>query len=106
MPMSFSITHRYGAMDRNPPFSALDDLLAEIENGSEDPEHGSVALTHESEWCLSVAKGGYVIFENLEHGRERHMRGVPRAKTIQLWKLLAMGDIAAVESEPWRPGYG
>ncbi len=103
--MSFAITHRYGAMKRNPPLSTFPALLAELKDRPEDTEHGSVAVKHESEWCLEVSRGGYVIFENLEDGGGRHMRNVPDAKVIELWTRLAQGDITGVESEPWISGY-
>jgi putative hemolysin len=103
--MAFHVTHRYGAMESNPPLSSLPSLLRELDDRSQDTEHGSVAVSHESEWCISVSRGGYVTFEHLEDGGERHMRGVPDAKIIDLWSRLARGDIASIESEPWRPGY-
>ena len=102
--MAFHVTHRYGAMDSDPPLSFLPALLRELDDRPEDTEHGSVAVTHESEWCMSVSRGDYVIFGHLESGGERHMRAVPDAKIIDLWSQLARGDIASIESEPWTPG--
>lgn len=104
-PMSYFITHRYGSMDREPSLAALPELLAELEERPEETEHGSVALTHESEWCISVSRGGYVIFENLENGGERHMNEVPVAKILRMWEQLAAGEISALEALPWLPGY-
>ena len=52
-----------------------------------------------------VSCGGYVVFEHLERGDERHMRDVPAPKIIELWALLARGDITSIETEPWSPGY-
>lgn len=92
-------------MDSNPQLSSLPSLLAELDDRPEDTEHGSVAVSHESEWCLAASRAGYIIFEHLENGGERHMRDVPPAKIIELWTKLARGDIASIESEPWRPGY-
>ena len=103
--MSFHVTHRYGAMDKDPSLASLPSLLQELDDRPEDTEHGSVALTHESEWCISASRGGYIVFEHLERGGERHMRDVPSAKIIDLWSRLARGDIAGIESEPWRSGY-
>ena len=103
--MAFHITRRYGAMEKDPPLSALPALLRELDNRPEDTEHGSVALSHESEWCLTVSREGYVIFEHLENGGERHMRGVSETKIIELWSRLAQGDIASIECEPWTLGY-
>jgi hypothetical protein len=103
--VSFTITHRYGAMDRDPPLEQLPMLLAELDKRPEDTEHGSVALTHESEWCLSVARGGYVVFEHLENGGERHMNSVSPEDIIRMWNLLAVGRIADLEAMAWAPGY-
>ena len=103
--MSFTITHRYGAMDRAPPLEQLPILLTELDKRPEDTEHGSVALTHESEWCLSVARGGYVVFEHLENGGERHMSSVSPEDIIRMWNLLAVGRIADLEAMAWAPGY-
>src|SRR5262245_61575097 len=103
--MAFHITHRYGAMESNPPLSALPSLLRELEERTEDTEHGAVAVSHESEWSMSVSRGGHVVFEHLHDGGERHMRDVPSAKIIDLWSRLALGDIASIEAESWSPGH-
>ena len=105
--MAFHVTHRDGAMDSDPPISSLSALLRELDDRPEEIEHSAVALSHESEWCITVMCGGYVIFEHLESdaGGARHMRDVPDAKIIDLWSRLAQGDIATIESEPWRSGY-
>jgi hypothetical protein len=103
--MSYSITHRYGNMDPEPPITVLPSLLAELRERPEDTEHGSVALTHESEWCMSVSYGGHVIFENLESGGERHLAGVSDAQILLMWEDLAAGRIAKLQELPWVPGY-
>jgi hypothetical protein len=103
--MAFHLTHRYGGM--NPGHSSSDfvALLGELADRPDDTEHCSVAVTHESEWSVSVSRGGYVTFENLETGGERHMDDVSASKVLELWRSLAEGDLAAVEREPWLPGY-
>ena len=103
--MSYSITHRYGSMDSEPPLSVLPALLAELKGRRDDTEHGSVALTHESEWCISVARGGHVIFENLEDGRAGHLTGIPDAQVLEMWADLAAGRIAKLQELPWKPSY-
>lgn len=103
--MSYSITHRYGNMDSKPSLSALPALLAELRERSDDTEHGSVALTHESEWCMSVSLSGHVIFENLEDGGERHLTGVSDAQVLQMWEDLAAGRIEKLQELPWNIGY-
>jgi hypothetical protein len=103
--MSFILTHRYGAQERSSSTSLLSALLRELDDQKDDTEHGSVAVTHESEWCMSVSRGGYVTFEHLEGCGKRHMRGISEAKILELWGLLAAGDIASIQKEPWKPGY-
>ncbi|BFO57017.1 hypothetical protein AVXHC19_38200 [Acidovorax sacchari] len=103
--MAFHLTHRYGSMSTGDEASDLSGLLGELDERPEDTEHGSVSVTHESEWCISASRGGYVVFENLESGGERHMDGVPATKVLELWRALARGDIAILESEPWKSGY-
>ncbi|EJL78558.1 hypothetical protein PMI12_01158 [Variovorax sp. CF313] len=105
--MAFNLTHRYGSMDPGGPNSDFLALLRELEDRPEDTEHGSVAVTHESEWSLAVSRGGYITFENLEaEGRgERHMDEVPVSKIVELFRHLAEGNLAAIEQEPWLPGY-
>jgi hypothetical protein len=103
--MSYSITHRYGNMDSEPPLSALPALLAELRERPEDTEHGSVALTHESEWCLSVSRNGHVVLENLEEGGERHLKNVSEEHVLQMWEDLAAGRIGKLQELPWKLGY-
>ena len=103
--MAFHVNHRYGAAESDPPLSSLPLLLRELADRPEDAEHTDVSVTHESEWCISAFMAGYLILENLESGQPRHMRDVPDAKIIELWSLLAVGDLEKVMSEPWKPGY-
>jgi hypothetical protein len=103
--MAFHITHRSGTMESDPPLSSLSALLRELDDRPEDVEHGSAAVSHESAWCMSVSRGGNVVFEHLEDGGERHMTGVSEVKIIDMWAKLARGDIAGILSEPWAPGY-
>jgi hypothetical protein len=103
--MASSILHRYGDDSDLRSESDLPLLLRELDDRPEDTDHGSVSVTNESGWCISASRGGYVIFEHLEDGGERHMQGVSEPKIIELWSRLAAGDLAAIEQEPWRPGY-
>src|SRR5438132_4877066 len=101
--MAFHIMHADGRMESSPPLSALPRLLDELVIA--DAEHGDVSLTHESEWCISVSRSGFVAFENLEEGEPQHMRDLPREKILDLWAKLSRGEIESIGSEAWLPGY-
>lgn len=104
--MSFFVYHRYGASESDPSPSVFPLLLDELEERLEDEEHTSVSVIHESEWGLGFYRGGYVTFENVEgEGEPRHMRRVSREKAIEMMRSLSNGDLAALEREPWEPGY-
>jgi len=81
------------------------DVLAELD--AEDSEHPDVALVHESGWALSAYGSGLLVLENVEGDEEpKHMRNVARPEVAELWSLLATGDLQALESRQWLPGYG
>jgi hypothetical protein len=104
--MAYSVTDRWGAVEKNPSIERLRELLQSLD--MEDNEHPDVALKHETEWCLSAYPGGLLVWENAEvdEGIARHMKCVPRERVLDLWLALAQGDLAAIEVEPWLPGYG
>lgn len=91
-------------MDDDTSAPALDALLAELDDV--DHEHPDVAVTHESEWGLSVFGTGLVVWENVEEGEPRHLAQVSRQEARRLLGLLAQGDLDAVEQQDWQPGYG
>jgi hypothetical protein len=102
--MAFRTTNRWGAIERDPPIERLRELLQSLD--IEDKEHPDVALTHESQWCLSAYPSGLLVWENDEANiAPRHMKGVSREKVLGLWLKLVQGDIAAMEAETWLPGY-
>ena len=78
-------------------------VLAQLD-GSDD-EHPCVSLIHESEWSLGAYANGVLVWENLEEGEPRHLKGVTRDKVLDLWLKLSEEGIAAIEKEPWLPGY-
>jgi hypothetical protein len=104
--MAYSASDRWGATELNPPIERLRELLQSLD--IEDKEHPDVALKHETEWCLSAFSSGLLVWENVEAkgNNAKHMKCVPREAVLGLWLKLTRGDIAAVQAEPWRPGYG
>ena len=102
----FSIMHIDGSGDVDPPIAAIHALFDELKDA--DTEHGDVTVRHtESGWFLSAHRDGRLVLENLEdgHGPGRHMIPVERERVLFLWRQLIAGDLDAVMSEPWRPGY-
>lgn len=104
--MAFSATNRWGACAADPSVDHLRELLQSLD--IEDDEHPDVSLKHETEWCLSAFPSGKLVWENVEDevDRPRHMVHVSRERVLDLWLKLARGDLAAIEAEPWLPGYG
>lgn len=105
--VAFHLTNRQGASLSDPDGTAIDAVLAELDE-PDDPEHPDVSLTHESEWCLSAFKSGLLVWENLEAdvGSARHMTSVSRSEVRRLWFALARGDLQMIDAENWQPGYG
>jgi hypothetical protein len=103
--MSFSITHVSGAMEQDPPQSAIAALVEEL--ASADAEHPDVALADESGWSLSAFRSGRVVWENVEDDdvEPRHLTGVRPEQVVVLFETLAAGDVGAIEQEPWMAGY-
>jgi hypothetical protein len=100
----FSIVHRHGSSDKNPSLDSLSDLYDELQ--LDDIEHVDVTVVHDdSGWAMSAYGSGRLIFEHLGEGGERHMIPVSKDRVLELWRLLAAGDIDTLLKEPWRPGY-
>lgn len=103
--MAYWVNHLMGNAEQNFPLDSLPKLYDEL--ATVDGEHTDVSLTHESEWCLSVFSSGLVVWENVAgDGEPKHMNGVSKEKTIDLWRLLALGNLSEIDQEPWILGYG
>lgn len=102
--MAFNVMHRDGSMDDSVRAS-FDALVAELD-GPHDPEHPNVAVSHESGLTLSAFASGLVIFENVEDDsvEPRHLLGVSRAHAAELFCLLSVADLAALERDDWQSG--
>lgn len=101
----FSIIHWDGSSETAPELDSLGALFDELL--SADREHGDVAVVHEeSGWTISAHRDGRLVCENLSSGGERHMKGVSKDRVIDLWRLLANGEVEALLREPWASGYG
>jgi hypothetical protein len=103
--MNYFVNTRWGGSEPKPSVDRMREVLAELD-GDDDDEHPNVSLTHESEWTLSAFPDGLVIWENAEADVARHMLHVSRVKVLDLWIKLSLGQIEAIEQEPWLAGYG
>lgn len=82
------------------------EIVAELD--VPDGEHPDTWLSHDSGWTVSAHVCGRVVLENVEEPGQApcHMLGVSRERVLELWLLLAAGDIEEVKRRPWLPGDG
>jgi hypothetical protein len=90
-------------MDDDYPVDGFGDLLDELLNA--DPEHPDIAVTHESEWSVTVYKSGFVVLENLEEREPFHLGPLDRNATLDLMVAIAAGRIDDVRAKAWVAGY-
>ncbi len=103
--MTFSVTHIDGSMDQPEDMTGFPALLDELADAT--TEHGDIAVGHESGWTVTVLARGRVVWEIVEEGTlAQHLDGLTRDDTLVLMALVADGDIDAVDTRPWVPGYG
>ena len=105
---SFFVLHRWGKSERASDPDVLHSLLAELDERTTDDEHVSVSVRRPDGWCVGAYASGLVLLENVEDLtiEPRHLYVRDRAGACRLLTLLARGDLAALEREPWRPGNG
>ena len=60
-------------MEQRADTAVLDSLLIELE--ATDQEHPDVAITQDGIHTLSLFADGTVIWENIEEGEPRHLKG-------------------------------
>lgn len=101
----FSIGHRDGWGEKDPPIDCFSALYDELQG--EDPEHLDVLVSHDSGWTIVAYPNGLVILQDLSRMEEiaaRHMSAVTKDRVVALWLMLASGNIEGVLREPWQPG--
>jgi hypothetical protein len=109
--MAFQLYTRMGSSESMPTQERMREVLDELD--SDDEEHFSVAVIHETEWCLGAYPGGsgaageILVWENVESrdNRPRHMNNISRERILKLWIKLSEGRLDEIEQEPWLPGY-
>ncbi len=101
--MSYHVTHWTGESDSTLPTERFSELLDEL--SAADRDHPDVSVTHETEWCLSVFRSGFVVLENLEEGDPMHLGPLDHGAILALMAAVAEGRIGDVQSAAWKPGY-
>ncbi len=93
--MGYTVTHRDGRMEQDPPLTRLRELAAELQ--LDDVEHPDIAVAHESGWSLSVDTAGTATLENLEVLETPPVVGsLPLDEIETVLSDLAVGDVRSV----------
>ena len=100
--MGYHVAHLTGSMESDFAISRFNELLDELADA--DADHPDVAVTHDSEWSLSVFRDGRAFLEHLEDGRVFHRDAVERSELINLMAAVAEGRIKEALSGPWKTG--
>jgi len=101
----FHLTDRQGATQEDTSVEGMRALLESLD--IDDPEHPDVSLEHETGWCLSAFPSGLLVWDNVEEDDPpKHMPELSRERVLELWQMLAAGDIESISSQPWLDGYG
>ncbi|MFA5257422.1 MAG: hypothetical protein WC360_04670 [Opitutales bacterium] len=80
------------------------EVVASVREDSDDAEHPDAWLTHGlSGWTLTFSSTGVMTLENADRDDlpSRFMRGVSPIRALELWQLLAGGNVKAVLAQPW-----
>jgi hypothetical protein len=102
--MSYFAYDRMGGSIQRPDESKMRELLASV--SANDPEHPDVSLNNEDGWALSYGPSQTLIFQNVETGAGPwHMKEISIEQALALWKLLALGQVPALQENPWSSGY-
>lgn len=106
--MAFSIANGMGDSIDEPSPAQRRKFLFDLDTS--DEEHGAAWLStddHALEW--SGAYGGLLVFSSMTaegSGADRHLTGVTRERTLELWRMLAEGRLEELERQAWLPGNG
>jgi len=104
----FFVSKPMGSMLVEHELDVLDSLLDEL--GDAPAGYRSVSVTHPpTQSALTVYSRGRVAWEHLDAvGDEQkplHQSGLDRDAILRLMKLVATGDFAQLDHEPWLDGY-
>jgi len=103
--MSFMLTDLMGDTSDSDDPRDIEALLQQLD--SADAEHTDVSISTADGWTISAYRSGNVIFMNVEVRPTvpRHIKSLSRGEVVRLMRLLAAGDLDALEREPWLAGY-
>lgn len=94
-----------GVTQINPDIDQLRDLIDSLSDPeTEDYDHPDIALVHDdSGWSISLYPNGTATLENLEDADEspRYRKGLSPERALDLWLMLADGEIDNLLSMPW-----
>jgi hypothetical protein len=101
----YHTTDMDGISELNPDVARMQALIAQLDLPEiEEADHPDLSLVHDpSGWSLTLYPSGVVTYENLEDDDDcpSFMTGITRAKALELWNLLAQGDINSLSTLPW-----
>lgn len=101
----YHTTDMDGVSELNPDDARMKELIAQLDMPDfEEADHPDLSLVHDpSGWTLTLYPRGIVTYENLndDDDQPRFMTGILKTKALQLWKLLARGDIDSLKLLPW-----
>ncbi len=102
--MPYMVIHIDGTHEVNFPAERFSELISEVDCAQDEELY--VALTHDSEWSLSVNKNGLLIWENNFGKLEEswYLQQTEKKQIIDLWKSLADGKIEEIKKKPWLKG--
>lgn len=102
--MSVHLATPMGVAIDDPSIDQMRRVLLELD--PLDREHGAAWLATDSAdpTVLEYGVGARLAFHH--RGRVSHLHDVSHERVVQLWSLLAQGNIAVLAAQPWRPGAG
>jgi hypothetical protein len=105
MHMAYSAFDRSGGTVRSPSVKQMRQLLASLvpDGATED----CVSVVHDGQWSISAYYSGLVCFENPKAGEGPwHLTNLSVSRILELWQLLAEGNLEELRRLPWVAGDG
>jgi len=102
--MTYHTTDAFGITELNPPLMRMREVIASVREDAADVEHPNAWLTHgQSGWTLTYSAAGVMTLENSDSDEmpSRCIRRMTPVRALELWQLLASGDVRAVLGQPW-----